>query len=169
MDVSLNKSQNNYNLGYNMTSKIRMRNTKYLSTLGRNARGETQEKVEEVIKLYSESKISQITTAENMILDLILSENIRQQKATAKKYEKFITKHKTKELLNKRLTQSKTVKPFIIDVILYKSFSRDEDEDDEQFKQRKRRAKLYKKVYEQIGILSLNVKARRTNINTSIR
>ena len=39
------------------------------------------------------------------------------------------------------------------------SFSRGEDEDDEQFKQRKRRAKLYKKVYEQIGILSLNIKA----------
>ena len=57
------------------------------------------------------------------------------------------------------MTQSKTIKPFIIDVILYKFFSRDEDEDDEQFKQRKRRAKLYKKVYEQIGILSLNVKA----------
>ena len=86
MDGGLNNhSQNNYNLGYNMTSKIRMRNTKYLSTLGRNARGETQEKVEEVIKLYSESKISQITTAENMILDLILSKNIRQQKSHCKK------------------------------------------------------------------------------------
>ena len=57
------------------------------------------------------------------------------------------------------MTQS-TIKPFIIDVILYKFFSRDEDEDDEQFKQRKRRAKLYKKAYEQIGILSLNVKGK---------
>ena len=68
--------------------------------------------------------------------------NKRQQKTTTKRYDKLIAKHTTKEPLNKRLTQSKTIKPFIIDVILYKFFSRDEDEDDEQFKQRKRRAKL---------------------------
>jgi ribosomal protein L30E len=86
MDVSLNrKSQKNYNLGYNMTiSKARLSNTKYLITLSRNARGETQEKVNNIIKLYSDSKISQLQSAENMILDLILSKNIRQQKATAK-------------------------------------------------------------------------------------
>ena len=111
MDGGLNKnSLKNYNLGSIMTSKIRMRNTKYLSTLGRNARGETQEKVEEVIKLYSESKISQISSAENMILDLILSKNIRQQKATAKKYEKFITKHQANQPLKIRLTQKLTQK-----------------------------------------------------------
>ena len=84
--------------------------------------------------------------------------NKRQQKSTTKRYDKLIEKHKTKEPLNKRLTQAKTIKPFIIDVILYKLFSRGEDEDDEEFKQRKRRTKLHKKVYEQIGILSLNVK-----------
>ena len=45
-----------------------------------------------------------------MILDLILSKNIRQQKATAKKYDKFITKHQGNEPLNKRLTQKKETK-----------------------------------------------------------
>ena len=70
----------NLNLNYNMNlnydtniSKARLSNIKYLTTLSRNAKGDTQEKVKEVIKLYSESKISQISSAENMILDLILS------------------------------------------------------------------------------------------------
>ena len=67
-------------------------------------------------------------------------------------------KHKTKEPLNKRLQQAKTIKPFIINVILKKFFTQGEDETDDEFKQRKRMTKLYKKVYEQIGILSMNVK-----------
>ena len=45
-----------------------------------------------------------------MILDLILSKNTRQQKATAKQYDKFITKHQGNEPLNKRLTQKKEIK-----------------------------------------------------------
>ena len=112
MDGSLNNNsqQNNKILGYNSMSKIRIRNIRYLNTLSRNARDETQIKVKEVIRLYSETKISQLQTAENMILDLILSKNIRQQKATAKKYDKFITKHQGNEPLNKRLTQKKEIK-----------------------------------------------------------
>jgi hypothetical protein len=145
----------NLNIDYSM-SKIRIKNTKYLTTLGRNARGETEGQVNEVIKLYSESKIPQLQTAENIIVDLLFNKN---KKYVSKKCVKLIEKHKANEPLNKRLTQS-TIKPFIIDVMLYKFFSRDEDEDDEQFKQRKRRAKLYKKAYEQIGILSLNVKGK---------
>ena len=71
MDVGLKPNENNNikNLSYNMT-KTRTRNTKYLNTLGRNARGDTEAKVNEIIKLYSESKISQIQTAENMIIDI---------------------------------------------------------------------------------------------------
>ena len=78
------------NLINNMTSKSRLRNIKYLNTLGRNARGDAVEKVNEVIKLYRDGKVSQISTAENMILDLIYNtKNQRQQKATTKKYEKY--------------------------------------------------------------------------------
>ena len=74
----------NKNLEYNMT-KVRIKNTKYLNTLGRNARGEAEAKVNEVIKLYREGKVSQISTAENMTLDLIYNtKNQRQQKATTK-------------------------------------------------------------------------------------
>ena len=92
-------------------STARARNTKFLNTLGRNARGDAEAKVKEVIKLYSGSKISQISTAENMILDLIFnSKNKRQQKTTAAKSEKFITKHASNEPLNKRITQKKEIK-----------------------------------------------------------
>ena len=119
MDGGLDKnSLKNYNLDYSMTSKIRMRNTKYLTTLGRIARGDAEAKVNEVITLYREGKISQIQTAENIIVDLIYNmKNKRQQKTTTKRYDKLIAKHKTQEPLNKRLTQS-TIKPFIIDVII---------------------------------------------------
>ena len=44
------------NVSYSM-STARLRNTKYLNTLGRNARGDTETKVKDVIELYSESKI----------------------------------------------------------------------------------------------------------------
>ena len=106
MDVSAEN-----NLSYNSMSKIRIKNTKYLNTLGRNARGDAVEKVNEVIKLYRESKVSQISTAENMIIDLIYNKkNQRQQKATTKKYEKFITKHQANAPLNKQITQKKEIK-----------------------------------------------------------
>ena len=59
------------NLIYNSMSKNRIQNIKYLNTLGRNARADAMEKVNEVIKLYSESKVPQLSTAENMILDLL--------------------------------------------------------------------------------------------------
>ena len=73
MDVGLKPNENNNikNLSYNMTSNIRIKNTKYLTTLGRIARGDAEAKVNEVINLYREGKISQIQTAENIIIDLI--------------------------------------------------------------------------------------------------
>ena len=140
-----NQNNNIKNVSYSM-SKSRLKNTKYLNTLGRNARGDAEAKVKEVINLYSESKIPQISTAENMILDLIYNTKTkRQQKTQQKTYEKFITKHQANEPLNKRLTQSKTITRFVIDVISYKLFSRGENDIDEEFKQRKKRTKLYKK------------------------
>ena len=87
-----------------MTSKSRIRNTKYLNTLGRNARDETEGKIKEVIKLYSESKIPQLQTAENIIIDLLYNKN---KKSVSKQYDKLIEKHKANEPLNKRLTKER--------------------------------------------------------------
>ena len=93
MDVSAEN-----NLSYNSMSKIRIKNTKYLNTLGRNARGDAVEKVNEVIKLYSENKIKQIRTAGNLITDLIYNmTNKKKQTSITKRYDKLVEKHKTKE------------------------------------------------------------------------
>ena len=92
-----NENNNIKNLGYNM-SKSRIRNTKHLITLSKIARGDTEPKVNQIIKLYSESKIPQIRTAENMIIDLIYNmKNKKKQKTITKKYDKLVEKHKTKE------------------------------------------------------------------------
>ena len=80
----------NKNLDYNMTSKSRIRNTKYLNTLGRNARGEAEAKVKEVIKLYSSSKVPQLSTAENMIIDLIYNMKIQDSKKPHQKNMKSL-------------------------------------------------------------------------------
>ena len=139
-------------------TKTRERNAAYLISLGRKAKGEATAKINKIITLYNQSKISQVQTAENIIRKLITAKTEKQQKSAFKKYDKIVDKYKANEPLNKRLEEAKTIKPFIINVILYKEFKPREDETDEEFKQRKRRAKLHKGVYEQIGILSLNVK-----------
>ena len=78
-----NSLQNNKNLGYSMT-KIRTRSTKYLNTLGRIARGDAITKVNQIIKLYSESKIPQLQTADNIIIDLLYNKN---KKSVSKRYD----------------------------------------------------------------------------------
>ena len=101
-----NSLENNKNLGYNMT-KSRIRNTKYLITLGRNARGDAEAKVNEIIKLYSENKIPQLQTAENIIIDLIYNKH---KKSVSKRYDKLVEKHKANEPLDKILTHKKEMK-----------------------------------------------------------
>ena len=149
--------ENFKNLNNNMT-KTRENNSNYVISLGRRGKGEATLKIGKTITLYNQGKISQLQTAENIINKLITAKTEKEQKSAFKKYDKIVDKYKANEPLNKRLEEAKTIKPFIINVILYKEFKPLEDETDEEFKQRKRRAKLHKGVYEQIGILSLNVK-----------
>ena len=47
-----------------------LRHFNYLKKLGKNARGDTIPKVNQIIELYSSRKISQVQTAENMIMNL---------------------------------------------------------------------------------------------------
>ena len=90
-------SLKNLNLNYNM-SRARIRNTKHLNNLSKIARGDAITKVNQIIKLYSENKINQIRTAENMIIDLIYNmKNKKKQTSITKRYDKLVEKHKTKE------------------------------------------------------------------------
>ena len=63
-------------------SKIRLNNSDYLTSLGRRAKGEATPKVAKIIKLYNQSKISQLQTAENIIIKLITAKTEKQQQST---------------------------------------------------------------------------------------
>jgi len=70
-----------------MSLKTRTKNIKYLTYLGSNAKGDIKDKVNNLIKLYSEGKITQIQTAENIILKLT-STDAKIQKSGIKQYDK---------------------------------------------------------------------------------
>ena len=55
----------------NIMNKNILRNSKYLVSLGRKARGDDSVKVDKIIDLYKSRKISQLQTAENIIMKLI--------------------------------------------------------------------------------------------------
>ena len=100
----------NKNLSNNiMISKTRERKSNYLLSLGRRAKGEATPKVSKIITLYNQSKISQLQTAEKIILKLITAKTEKQQKSSFKQYDKLIEKNKDKEPLNKRLVEKKQV------------------------------------------------------------
>ena len=73
----------NLNNNNNMT-KTRERNSNYLTYLGRRAKGEATPKVAKIITLYSQSIISQLQTAENIIIKSITAKTEKQQKSTFK-------------------------------------------------------------------------------------
>ena len=76
-----------------MTSKTRIKNVKYLSSLARNARDDTKALADQVVKLYEQRKIINITTAENY-LNKFASTNKNTRKAAinnfVKKEEGFV-------------------------------------------------------------------------------
>ena len=80
--------EKNKNLMYNnMVSKTRNKNTNFLLALFRKSKGQsTTEKVDKIIELYRESKISQVQTAENLIKLLLTAETEKEKKSASKKY-----------------------------------------------------------------------------------
>ena len=107
---SLEILQKHKNLSNNNMSKIRLTNTDYLISLGRRVKGEATPKVNKIITLYNQSKISQLQTAENIIIKLITAKTEKQQQSTLKQFDQLIEKHKDKEPLNKRLVEKKQIK-----------------------------------------------------------
>ena len=87
-----------------------LRNFNYLKKLGKNARGDAIPKVNQIIELYSSRKISQVQTAENMIMNFLKSNTDKQQKSVNTKYDKLIEKHQVVETLSNRLRQKTTVR-----------------------------------------------------------
>ena len=110
--ISLKKIKN---LSYNNMDKFSMtktreRNSNYLTSLGRRAKGEATPKVGKLITLYNQGKIAQLQTAENPILKLINAKTDKQLKSAFKQIDKVVDKYETKEPLNKRLVEKKQIK-----------------------------------------------------------
>ena len=78
--------------------------------LGRKAKGTITPNVGNIITLYTQGKISQVETAENMIIKLLNSKTDEQQQSVFKQYDKLIGKSETKEPLSKRLVEKKVQK-----------------------------------------------------------
>jgi hypothetical protein len=104
-----NLSYNNMDNKFVMT-KIRSKNSNYLTSLGRKAKGEATPKVANIITLYNKGKISQVETAENMIIKLITTKTEKQKLSTFKQYDKLVSKYETKEPLNVRLDEKKKIR-----------------------------------------------------------
>ena len=79
-----------------MPTKTRERNSNYLLSLGRRAKGEATPKVNKIITFYNQPKISQLQTAENIIIKLITAKTEKEQKAAFKKYDKVVEKYEIK-------------------------------------------------------------------------
>ncbi len=90
-------------------SKVVLRNSDYLEKLGRRAKGDATPKVGKILELYNLRKISQVQTAENVILKLI-SKDEKEQKKGFKQANKIITKYHEVASLSHRLKQKTTVR-----------------------------------------------------------
>ena len=136
-----------------------LRNSNYLSQLGRKGTGEAKQKIDTLVELYKLRKISQLQTAERVIKQLVNTDP-KDQKKGFKKADKIIDKYKDFAPLNQRLKESRNQNKskYIISVLLFDKPGQKEDETDENFKARVKKLKLYKKTYVQIAALSLNVK-----------
>ena len=88
-------------------SRSREKNSDYLTMLGRKAKGEATPKVAKILTLYNQAKISQVETAENIIIKLINAKTEKQRNSAFKQSDKITEKHETKEPLTKRLEEKK--------------------------------------------------------------
>ena len=91
-------------------SKSKEKNSDHLAMLGRKAKGQITPKVLNIITLYTQGKISQVETAENIIIKLTGAKTEKQQTTVFKQYDKLVAKHESKEPLNKRLAEKKEIK-----------------------------------------------------------
>jgi hypothetical protein len=98
----------------------------------------------------------------------LINKDPKVQKSGNKSYQKIVAKHQDKQPLNERMKINRKA-PYIIDVILYIVPRRKEGETEEEFEARKRKMKLYKKTYEQLGPpLSVSVTANIKTLSDSL-
>ena len=92
-------------------SKAIKRNTEALQTFYNNKRNRitqaTRTKVQNIINLYSDRKIAQFTTADNLIRKLTTAKTDKEKSKAENEYNKIYDKHTDKEQLGQRMAQAK--------------------------------------------------------------
>ena len=101
-----------------MTSKNIKNNVAVLKRLGRGAGEDVKGRVEQVIDLYQDRKISQRETAINLINGL-MSENKRTSNATKKRFDKKYEGIQARKPLNERMATNRDKKDYSITFLLY--------------------------------------------------
>ena len=87
-------------------SKHTMRNMRNLEGFITNSKVDIKDNVKNIVQLYKDRKISNLTTAENMIIKLRTIQPSTSNK-TMKQYEKLISKYEQNEPLNVRMEVNK--------------------------------------------------------------
>ena len=87
-------------------SKNAIRNMRYLKGFITNSNVDIKDNVKTIVQLYKDRKISNLTTAENMIITLRTIQPSTRNK-TMKQYEKLINKYEQNEPLNVRMKVNK--------------------------------------------------------------
>lgn len=92
-----------------MTKKNILKNIQTLKNIRDNKRGKvsttTLQKVNKLVDLYEDRKISQLDTALNLIMD-ITSRNDKPQKKALKKYEKTVEKYENIKPISERMAET---------------------------------------------------------------
>ena len=95
-------------ISYNNMSKNIKRNIAYLEGFITNSKTNIKDNVKTLVQLYKDRKISNLTTAENMIIKLRTIQPSTQNKIM-KQYDKMIQKYQQNEPLNVRMKVNKTI------------------------------------------------------------
>ena len=94
-----------------MTTKPIRRNISALESIfkaNRNrASNETKNRVRTIIDLYTDRKISQVSTAMNSITQLLMATTPSDKTKATKQYDRLIEKHEEKQPLAQRMERSK--------------------------------------------------------------
>ena len=101
-----------------MTSKIVKQNVAVLKGLIRGAKEDVRDRVNQVVSLYEDRKISQRETAINLINGL-MSENKRTSNATKKRFDKKYGELEARKPLNERMATNRDKKDYSITFLLY--------------------------------------------------
>ena len=101
-----------------MTSKAVSKNADYLKSLGRGAGEDVRDRVDALVKLYKDRKISQMTTAEKLIKNL-MSDSKRTVTFAKKRFDKKFEEIQERLPLNQRMAINKNKKDYAVSFQLY--------------------------------------------------